>query len=291
MFNKLQQQKSSKFALGLILAVVFVVFALVLFSPSYAPAEPVITWTPASVTEIIVAGESKTVSVFFTASEDITNAVIRVVPELEPFVQVSPSAFGSIAKNQIVNLNITFSALSNSPLGTFQGTVQLRSGSDSNKTFAKPLPVTVQIWKRVILGDDFTGVSVATPSQWIERRDENGVVILSNIVTPSPLTDVALQTESSFELRLLTRANPDSLSISEWFDQFFEEGFSVDPLSRQTVAVCGRDGVEIETLEIGRRIHIYIPRGFDVIEISYGLFASAFVDEYRTMVAMIGCSQ
>jgi hypothetical protein len=81
----------------------------------------------------------------FTASEAISNAVIRVVPAIESFVRVAPASFGSIAPGQKINLTITFFAPVTSPSGTLDGTIQLRSAVSPPRNFAQPLPVTLMI--------------------------------------------------------------------------------------------------------------------------------------------------
>jgi hypothetical protein len=113
--------------------------------PSSAEAAPSITWTPGSLNEIIGQGQTKTVAVSFTSSEKLTNVVVRVVPELQPYVQVSPSSFASIAKGQTLSINVTIAAAATAPLGTATGTIQLRSGKGAPKTFAKPLPIEIMV--------------------------------------------------------------------------------------------------------------------------------------------------
>ena len=83
------QRISSK--LITILAAGALVLAAILLVPSPAPAEPVIAWTPSSVSQAILAGESITVAVSFTASENLNNVDVRVVPALEPYVQTNPA--------------------------------------------------------------------------------------------------------------------------------------------------------------------------------------------------------
>src|SRR2546428_4367578 len=85
-------------------------------APPQAEAVPTITWAPTSVTQIIAPGESKTISASLVVSETVSNVVVRVAPELQPFVLVSPSAFGSVGQGQTINMNIIISAASNSPL-------------------------------------------------------------------------------------------------------------------------------------------------------------------------------
>jgi hypothetical protein len=64
-----------------------------------------ITWTPSSVTTTIAPNESKTLHVSFIATRKLRNIVVRVPGELQPFVQVDPSAFERIDKGQTVSLN------------------------------------------------------------------------------------------------------------------------------------------------------------------------------------------
>jgi hypothetical protein len=113
--------------------------------PPPADAAPTITWTPTSINQKIGAGQSKTVPVSFTASENISNVVVRVVPEIQTFVQVAPASFGSITSGQKVTVTVTIFASVNALSGTLDGTIQLRSGGNPPNNFAKPLPVTLMI--------------------------------------------------------------------------------------------------------------------------------------------------
>src|SRR5207249_8244945 len=107
-------------------------------------AVPTVNWNPSSVTQTVATGQSKTIMVSFVSSENISNVAVRVVPALQPFVQVNPVTFASITKGQTNSLNLIISAAVDSRLGTFEGTIQLQSGSGS-KTYAKPLSVTITV--------------------------------------------------------------------------------------------------------------------------------------------------
>ena len=82
--------------------------------PPAAEAAPSITWTPNSITRSILAGQSVQVPVSFISSENLSNVVVRVVPELQPYVKTTPTSFANLVKGQTVNLGLTISALSNS---------------------------------------------------------------------------------------------------------------------------------------------------------------------------------
>ena len=118
---------------------------------------------PVSVTQKVATGQTITVPITFTVSENISDSVVNVVPTLAPFVTVSPTSFASMSKNQTVTLTLTFSAATSSPIGTFDGTIQLKSNGKSNATFAKPLPVTVTTF-------------VMTPEQKIQLLEDRGEI-------------------------------------------------------------------------------------------------------------------
>ena len=125
--------------------------------PPAAEGAPVIIWTPGAVTETVLAGTSTSVMVSFIASEDIEGAVVRVVPELIPYVQANPSSFLSVRKGTTVNVELTIGAPVLAAPGTFKGTIQLKRRSGSG-TYAKPLPLTVRLAFAVEPPPSFVGI-------------------------------------------------------------------------------------------------------------------------------------
>jgi hypothetical protein len=127
-----------------------VALAIVILSLSPTPAQPVISWVPELVNEVVLAGETKTVSVSFIASEDLGAVDVTVMPELEPFVRTEPMSFESITKKQTVNLDIIISAPADATPQVVEGTVQIRNAGQTSQNFAQLLPATVAISE----GDD-----------------------------------------------------------------------------------------------------------------------------------------
>lgn len=121
--------------------VALIVLAVIMLSPSPAPAQPVISWVPESVIENVTPGESKMISVTFTSLEDMTDVSVRVVPELEPFVRTEPTAFSALVAGQATNLSVIVSADANPAFGVYDGTIQLRT----NKGLARLLPVDITV--------------------------------------------------------------------------------------------------------------------------------------------------
>jgi hypothetical protein len=113
--------------------------------PPPVEAVPTISWTPSSVFEVVGQGQIKTVQVSFTASEDMSGVVVQVVPELQPFVQVTPQAIATISSGQPVTLSLQVSAPPTSLPGPFEGTIRLIAGADRKGTLAQPLPATIRV--------------------------------------------------------------------------------------------------------------------------------------------------
>lgn len=174
--------------------------------PPPAEAAPPITWTPSSLNEVVGQGQTKTVTASFTSSANLRDVVVRVVPELQPYVQVSPASFPTIAKGQTLSINVTFSASSTAPLGTATGAIQLRSGKGAPKTFARPLPVRVEVWNGYF--DSAGGYTVAFPPNLIAEVIDNALILAADPDTG----------EETPHLRFTTDANPTGLAPQDYYD-------------------------------------------------------------------------
>lgn len=129
------------------------------------------------------------------------------------------------------------------------------------------------------------GVAVTLPPAWnIQPGSEPTAATISNVRELSTLSDHALQAEAQIGILILQSANPRGLSIEDWFNDYFANGFSSDVLDKKIITVAGRRAVRIEIYEIGRRVHIYVPKGSDVVEVTYGLYAPSFVSAYEAIV-------
>src|SRR5437899_3178761 len=105
---------------------------------------PTISWSPASIMDSLFLGNVKSRTVMFTSETNLTNISIVVVPELSPYLSVSPDHFDSLAANTTATITIFYAATPNQSTGTFNGAVRIRQGQ---ATIAKPLPVTVTVAK------------------------------------------------------------------------------------------------------------------------------------------------
>lgn len=125
----------------------------VLYSTA-STAAPVVAWTPGSITDTISPGQSQSIPISFTASANLNNAVISVVPALQGLVQVTPSMIATVHKGQTIQLTLRVSAPPSAPLAVTQGTIQMRVGSP---TIAQPLPV------QIIVASDAVGLLPPDP--------------------------------------------------------------------------------------------------------------------------------
>lgn len=240
--------------------------------------QPKISWSTPSLDLILSPGESTSRNLTFSSDRDLTNVTLEAVPEIARFVTLQPTSFASIPAGHPQPVHLAFAIPTGTALGTYDGTIHVRVG---NQTLPQTLKISVEVWQRFISGE--LGIAIDYPPNWFVRQ-QLGSVIFSNVQTPSPLSDTALATESFFEVHRLVNTNPGRLPVDAWFDAHFAQGFATAPLVRSSVAVGGQPAVRIETSEVGRRVHVYISDGADVIEVAYGLFAQQFVDQYAAML-------
>lgn len=129
------------------IAAVVAVAGLVFLVPQDSPAAPVITWTPGSVAETISPGASKTINVSFVSSEDLRDVEVRVVPELGPFVKVTPTNSLILLRGDAQSLTLEMNIPEKAQLGQVLGTIHLVVG---RRTVATPLKVAISIGNIVI---------------------------------------------------------------------------------------------------------------------------------------------
>lgn len=115
-------------------------FAVWSFAAQRRPAasQPKITWSESQIELILSPGESASKELTFTSTQDLNDITIWPVPELAPFLSVQPESFANVPANQPQHVRLDFSASETAPLGTYDGTIHIRSGS-------RTLPHTLKI--------------------------------------------------------------------------------------------------------------------------------------------------
>ena len=118
-----------------------VTFCLAVYSKP-SRANPGIEWHPASLSVEVGQGLSVATTAAFEPSKDIAHLSVRVVPELAPFVSVSPSAFENVKKGDRYTISISVSVPPEVAIGQFDGTIGLREG---RRMVAHPLPTIIDV--------------------------------------------------------------------------------------------------------------------------------------------------
>lgn len=193
---------------------------------SAASAAPSITWRPDAINQEITAGAAVTLRVSFVASEEIQDATLRVVPSLARYVQAIqtyPEAGATIRPNDPARVTLNFSLPQNLEPVTLEGVVQLKGTGKSKRTYAKPLPVMLNVraadeglppdpgeaGKATLLGIDRNDNGV--------RDDVERYIVLENRDKPeliSPLLSFAASTQEG-----LRRHQEGSALPPDYLDQ------------------------------------------------------------------------
>jgi hypothetical protein len=178
---------------------------------------PKISWAPSSLDATVSAGASKTFTLSFVPSGDASNVILRVVPELQPFVQVTPAVFQSLPSGKAVPVTVTVAIPATTTPQTIKGTIQLRRADGNNGNIAAPLPVTLKtVWTP--FSDAQTGVQMSYPDFGATSQVE---IIHSDDVTRFL---VSFQTGGGnsnvvSEFNLFLSSNTNHLSLPDWFHQ------------------------------------------------------------------------
>jgi hypothetical protein len=89
-----------------------------------------LTWTPESITEAMGLMDSDTFSVILSSDEDIGPVNLWVVPELQPFISVSPTNLYISAGNSYP-VTITCTIPSGTTTGPRDGTIHIKCGEET----------------------------------------------------------------------------------------------------------------------------------------------------------------
>lgn len=120
--------------------------------------KPPLRWTPDHVTVTLTPGETKELAVTVNASSNVPATGAQVVPSLAPYVSVFPGAGTAMTRGSQATFNLSVSVASGTPFQTIEGTLHLRSGSE---TIARPLPMTLNVWPSY--SDPLAGYSLNYP--------------------------------------------------------------------------------------------------------------------------------
>jgi hypothetical protein len=205
-----------------------------LISTQYcAHSSPDITWAPARISETISPLEEKSLNVSFTSSKEISDVVVSIVPELQPYIKAEPSAFSSISAGVPRSLTLKLSAPASAMLDIIEGEIRLTSTSSLGSSLAKSLPVVLQIGKKFTYGNfSVLYPTFGKPSEEHVRTDGDNTVVDIKIASLSG-------GEAVSQFGFILYQNPSKLDLMDWFRQNVDlsgelssgGAFSMQPLS------------------------------------------------------------
>jgi hypothetical protein len=171
-----------------------------------SPAQPKITWSQSHVEVVVSPAERVTRDLAFTTSLALENIVLEAVPEITPFVDVQPGSLGSLAPGQVQPVRLTFSIPLGTTLGTYEGTVHVRSGS---QTLSQTLKIVLNVWPT--LSNAEAGFAIKYPPHFAASQPEANVAIFrspsADSLRPSPYISVEVV------------PNPDGKDIFDFYSQ------------------------------------------------------------------------
>lgn len=112
-----------------------------------AVARPVISWVPNKIKIEQIQGTQSIHTMIVRSAKDLQDIIARVVPELQPWVSVSPASIGVIQKENDLELTITINVPPDAIIGEYDGVIQLKQATvgENQRTIAKPLPIELVI--------------------------------------------------------------------------------------------------------------------------------------------------
>lgn len=249
-----------------------------------------VSWAPNKVVTDVGLGASRTVQVTLTTTKRLTNARVVFVPDLRQTVTVSPATIPSLAAGQGTTVTLTFSPGASDTRRVVAGVLVLH---DKNATISRPLPFRVSLLKPAdwptVASTEAVRATVKSPPGWfIDRSSGVTRLTIQNVAQISPPSPDAFAREAIFRVARRINQNQTLLPIETWVTDRLIPALPTPVTSRAPIVVSGRQGVRVVFSEIGGdRAHIYLPSGPDVIEISYGLYATRYVSEYEAILSTL----
>jgi hypothetical protein len=112
-----------------------------------ALAVPVISWNPDNIEINQSQGTQSIHSLTVKSTKDLQDVIVRVVPELQPWVSVSPSSIEAIQNGENLELILTINVAPDAIVGQYDGVIQIKQATvgKNQRVIAKPLPIILTI--------------------------------------------------------------------------------------------------------------------------------------------------
>lgn len=204
-------------------------------------AQPKIAWSQKSFDITLSPGETLSKEVMFTSTLPLTNVSIESVPAIAPFLSIEPRTLNSALPNQTQSVSLKFSIPLTTALGTYDGTVQIRSGS---QVLPQTLKVIIHVLYRTF-SDETLGFTFQYPQSLfaITSADSPGAVFIQNSNKEILLGGGAIPVDKSpddyttdgYVITLSSTIYPKAFSVDQWLKDFHPYS-ELDTVSMTTVA-------------------------------------------------------
>jgi len=115
-------------------------------APPAVKSKPPAQWNPAALNAIVPRNGQTNVNVSLNALEALGNVTFEIVPELNPYIVLSPSGATDIHAGDTIPIRVTFRAGVDAPLRLFEGNIKVREETTrTGKGQVLPLPLPVYL--------------------------------------------------------------------------------------------------------------------------------------------------
>lgn len=182
-FDPKRKEKRIMTLLRRIVVGMMLILAALAFSVAAVDAKdddrPTIAWSPQKVEATVGAGTSTNILSTMTTSRRLRNVTFRVVPAIDPFVDVTPSSVSQLSAGQSTIVTLAISVPASTSLGTYHGTIHVLS---KGKKVGKPLPVILHVGEALGSG----GGTVTDSTGTVSLEVPEGAVGTTTVFTIEP---------------------------------------------------------------------------------------------------------
>jgi len=110
--------------------------------------KPDVIWQTKKIEITAPQGSRVSADISFLINKDLENVSIRVTPEIEPYVLLTPNFLANVQAGSVIKPQVIFAVPEDIEVGTYGGTIQIRGSNKGKKNlraFARPLPVVINV--------------------------------------------------------------------------------------------------------------------------------------------------
>jgi hypothetical protein len=185
-----------------------------------------VLWSQPFVDYLITPGQSKSLTLRITAPRGLPESTLRAVPEISPFLSISPNTIGPLGPGQSAEILLVVSAPGDALPVTTTGTIQVRPTGGTSATQPLPLPVSIRVDLEKYV-DTESGIAVPVAALGGSARVLTTSQSYSDgLQRTELLTEVQLPSGdwASLYAVVVDSNYSGSTDIEQWFSRFVSSG-------------------------------------------------------------------